>query len=92
MKNKLNDQFEVLRRIESDYTINQRILASNLGFSLGKINYCVRELKKKGYIKIKNFKNNPDKSKYLYILTPKGLGKKISLTFIFMKKKNARIR
>ena len=58
-----------------------------MGFSLGKLNYCINALRLKGLIKIKNFKNNKNKIKYLYLLTPKGLSKKARLTINFMKKK-----
>lgn len=55
--------------------------------SLGKLNYCLNSLKKKGLIKIKNFKNNPNKMKYAYIITPKGITLKTKLTINFMKRK-----
>ena len=58
-----------------------------LGFSLGKLNYCLRALKNKGYVKIKNFRQNPNKLNYVYILTPKGISQKTHLTMSFMKKK-----
>ena len=60
-------------------------MAENLGFSLGKLNYCLNALKIKGLIKIKNFKNNPSKLNYMYILTPKGISEKTKLTINFMK-------
>ena len=87
MKQKIEDQFEVLRKINIKSNITQRELANDLGFSLGKLNYCLRELKNKGLIKIENFKRNPNKINYIYILTPKGLAKKIKLTINFMKRK-----
>ena len=87
MSKNLDDQFKVLRQIETKNFKSQRALASKLGFSLGKINYCLKELKKKGLIKIKNFKKNPDKTGYVYLLTPKGLGEKAKLTLNFMKRK-----
>ena len=62
-------------------------MASELGFSLGKLNYCLKELKKKGLIKVKKFTKNPNKINYLYILTPKGISEKTRITFNFMKKK-----
>ena len=55
-KDKNSDLFEVMRALGKSDEFSQRHLAKNLGFSLGKINYCLKELKKKGYIKIKNFK------------------------------------
>ena len=58
-----------------------------LGFSLGKLNYCLQALKKKGLIKISNFQKNPNKLSYVYILTPKGIAKKTTLTINFMQRK-----
>ena len=62
-------------------------MAKELGFSLGKLNYCLNALKSKGLIKIKNFKKNPNKFNYIYILTPKGINEKTKLTINFMKRK-----
>ena len=69
------DHFEILRKINKKPRSSQRELAQELGFSLGKLNYCLKELQKKGLIKIKNFKKNPNKINYLYVLTPEGLSK-----------------
>jgi len=85
------DEFDILRKISKEPKINQRDLAKQLGFSLGKINYCIRALKKKGLIKINNFKKNKRKLNYLYNLTPKGVSQKTRITINFMKKKNGRI-
>tara|TARA_S200000501_G_C20844272_1_gene753003 strand:+ start:1404 stop:1715 length:312 start_codon:yes stop_codon:yes gene_type:complete len=82
-----NDEFELLRKIEVNPNSSQRDLAQQLGFSLGKLNYCLKALKKKGLVKIKNFKNNPDKSYYVYLLTPKGISHKSKMAFFFMKQK-----
>ena len=81
------DHFEILRKIKKNPNSSQRELAQELGFSLGKLNYCLKELQKKGLIKIENFKNNPNKINYLYVLTPKGLSQKTKLTINFMKRK-----
>ncbi len=86
MSNNL-DQFNTLRKIKSKPNSSQRELASELGFSLGKLNYCLRALKDKGLIKIKNFQNNTNKLRYVYILTPKGVTEKTNLTLNFMKRK-----
>lgn len=86
MKNS-TDQFEVLRKIQKKPSSTQRELAAELGISLGKLNYCIKALKNKGLIKINNFKKNPNKINYLYILTPKGLSIKMNMTINFMKKK-----
>jgi len=81
------DHFEILRKIKSKPNSSQRELAVELGFSLGKLNYCLRALKDKGLIKIKNFNKNPNKIGYIYILTPKGISTKTQLTLNFMKRK-----
>ena len=83
------DHFNVLRKILDKPKTTQRELAEELGFSLGKLNYCVKALKAKGLIKIKNFKKNPKKFNYIYVLTPKGIGEKTKLTLNFMKRKMA---
>ena len=88
MKNE-NDHFEVLRKIYKKPNTSQRELANVLGFSLGKLNYCLKELNKKRLIKIQNFKKNPNKLNYFYVLTPKGITIKAKLTINFMKKKMA---
>ena len=86
--NKFDQQeFNVLRKISKKPNANQRELASEMNISLGKINYVIKELKKKGLIKINNFKNNPDKSGYLYFLTPKGVAEKTRITVKFMQRK-----
>ena len=81
------DHFNVLRKIQNKPESTQRELAEDLGFSLGKINYCLNALKSKGLVKISNFKKNPNKVGYIYILTPKGITEKTKLTFNFMKSK-----
>ena len=62
-------------------------MAEQLGFSLGKLNYCLKALQEKGLIKIKNFEKNPNKLNYIYILTPAGIKEKTKLTVNFMKRK-----
>ena len=81
------DHFDLLRKIKERPASTQRKLASELGFSLGKLNYCLKSLKKKGHIKLKNFQNNKNKINYAYILTPRGLAIKTKLTVNFMKRK-----
>lgn len=80
--------FDLLRKIGRDSNSNQRKLAKSLGFSLGKLNYCLVELKKKGLIKFNNFYKRKNKVDYArYILTPKGIKYRTELTLKFMKKK-----
>ena len=86
MNNNL-DHLNVLRKIKSQPNSSQRKMATELGFSLGKLNYCLKSLNQKGLIKIRNFRKNPNKFRYAYILTPKGIAAKTKLTYNFMKRK-----
>ena len=81
------DHFNVLRTIQKKPQSSQRELAEDLGFSLGKLNYCLKSLKNKGLVKIRNFSKNPNKINYIYVLTPKGIAAKTTLTLNFMKLK-----
>ena len=81
------DHFDVLRKIQKKPKTTQRELAEELGFSLGKLNYCLKALHAKGLIKMQNFKKNPKKINYIYVLTPKGIAEKTKLTINFMKRK-----
>ncbi len=83
------DQLNVLRKIEKNPQYSQRELAQELGFSLGKLNYCLKSLQSKGLVKIKNFQKKTNKIKYVqnYILTPEGLLERTRLTINFMKRK-----
>ena len=81
------DYLNLLRKIKNKPKSSQRELAQELGFSLGKLNYCLKELKLKGLVKINNFKKNPNKINYIYVLTPKGIAHKTKLTINFMKRK-----
>ncbi len=81
--------FRVLHLIEEEPELTQRELAKKLGISLGGVNYCLKALIDIGHIKVGNFKKNPDKSVYLYLLTPKGIAEKASLTSGFLKRKMA---
>lgn len=81
------DHFEILRKIKKKPESSQRELAKELGFSLGKLNYCLNALKEKGLVKINNIYKNPNKLRYIYVLTPKGIKIKTKLTLSFMKKK-----
>jgi len=88
MKNN-QDFFNVLRKINSIPGASQRKLAQELGFSLGKLNYCLKALQTKGLVKIKNFQKQKDKLKYVqhYVLTTKGISERTKLTIDFMKRK-----
>ena len=86
MKNE-EDHFDVLRRIQKKPESSQRELAEELGFSLGKLNYCLRALQNKGLIKINNFRKSERKLNYIYVLTPRGIKQKLNLTLKFMERK-----
>ena len=79
--------FNVMRKINKNPEVTQRELAKDLGYSLGKLNYCLNALKSKGLVKMKNFHQNPNKLNYAYVLTPKGVAEKTKLTINFMKRK-----
>ncbi len=78
---------KVLRHIEANPEITQRELAQELGVSLGKVNYCLKGLIQKGWIKANNFKNNKNKAAYAYLLTPKGIEQKAQITVQYLKRK-----
>jgi EPS-associated MarR family transcriptional regulator len=79
--------FRVLHLLEEEPEITQRELAEKLGISLGGVNYCLKSLIEIGHIKAGNFNKNPNKSVYLYLLTPKGIAEKANLTAGFLKRK-----
>jgi EPS-associated MarR family transcriptional regulator len=82
------DHFKVLRKINKNPYITQRKMAKDLGFSLGKLNYCLKALKKKGFVKLENFGNKKNKLKYFqHVITARGISHRLSLTLYFMKKK-----
>lgn len=82
------DHLNILRLINSEPSSSQRKLAKNLGFSLGKLNYCLKALKDKGLIKINNFKKREKKLQYFqYIVTPEGIAERTRLTMNFMKRR-----
>lgn len=92
MKNTLNPidldvHFRVLHFLEEEPDITQRELAQKLGISLGGVNYCLKALIEIGHIKVANFNKNPKKTKYLYLLTSKGVSDKAHLTSGFLKRK-----
>jgi EPS-associated MarR family transcriptional regulator len=77
----------VLTLLETRPDITQRELSKELGVSLGSINYCLKGLVAKGYVKAKNFKANPNKLGYLYLLTPRGITEKARFTERFIQQR-----
>jgi len=80
-------RYRLLKILDKDPNLTQRQMAQKMGISLGKVNYCLSELAKKGFIKINRFKASKIKIKYIYMLTPKGLEEKGRLTLSFLKLK-----
>ena len=81
------DQLDLMHLIHKDSEASQRLIAQNIGFSIGKVNYCLKSLVDIGYVKIHNFNNSSKKINYAYVLTPKGLKEKTAITKQFIKKK-----
>ncbi len=78
---------KVMRHLEEHPDVTQRELARHLGVSLGKINYCLKALIDRGWVKANNFKNSKHKAAYAYLLTPRGLEEKTQITLRFLKYK-----
>jgi EPS-associated MarR family transcriptional regulator len=85
--NTKNIHLDLLRKLESNPKYTQRELSKEMGVSLGKINYCMKKLTEKGWIKLTNFTRSPRKFGYIYILTPQGIEQKAKLTSSFLKTK-----
>ena len=81
--------YKILKILESNSHLSQRQMAKEMGISLGKFNYCLRELIKKGVVKIDRFKSSDNKAAYMYILTPKGIEQKALITASFLRRKMA---
>lgn len=79
--------YRILKLLHKNAHLSQREMAGKMGLSLGKVNYCLSELSRKGFIKINRFKDSKNKFKYLYNLTPQGLEAKARLTVSFLKQK-----
>jgi len=91
MEHPVSDEvrYRILRYLEEHPVASQRELASHLGVSVGKINYCIRALVEKGWIKMRNFRGSQRKMSYVYVLTPKGLEEKVKVTIRFLRRKIA---
>lgn len=81
--------FRVLRALERSSHVTQRELANETNISLGGINYCLKALSEKGWIKIRNFQKSENRISYVYKLTPLGIAEKLTLTQTFLAKKLA---
>jgi len=79
--------YRLLKVLEENPDITQRELAVRLGISLGKANYCLRALMGRGWVKMANFRRNPNKMGYVYLLTPRGIDEKARFAVRFLRHK-----
>jgi EPS-associated MarR family transcriptional regulator len=91
MQHLINEEvrYRLLKYLADHPEASQRDVARELGISLGKVNYCLKALIEKGWIKARNFRNSRNKSAYVYVLTPKGLEEKLDVTRAFLRRKVA---
>jgi len=82
-------RFRLLKLLHANPDLSQRELAQELGISVGKVNYCMRALVERGWVKARNFRDNPTKKTYAYLITPKGMEEKAQVTLRFLKHKVA---
>jgi EPS-associated MarR family transcriptional regulator len=78
---------QLMTHVEQNPQDTQRAIASELGVSLGSVNYCIKALIKKGFLKVENFRKSSNKLGYAYLLTPSGIGEKANLTVSFLRRK-----
>ena len=85
----LNDEtrYRLLKMLEADPQASQRRIADELGISLGRVNYCLNALIRKGLVKVNNFRNSEKKRAYLYLLTPRGIEERARVTARFLRVK-----
>jgi EPS-associated MarR family transcriptional regulator len=79
--------FRVMRILQSNPDLTQRELAERLDVSVGCLNYCLKALMEKGWVKMLNFTHSKNKFGYVYVLTPRGIAQKATLTGSFLKRK-----
>jgi EPS-associated MarR family transcriptional regulator len=80
-------RYRILRLLEADPHASQRKIATELGISLGRVNYCIQALVDKGLVKVNNFRHSTHKRAYLYLLTPRGIEEKTKVTLRFLDRK-----
>jgi EPS-associated MarR family transcriptional regulator len=81
--------YKIMRILQNNPDLTQRELASQLGMSVGGLNYCLKALMDKGFVKMGNFQKSKNKFKYVYLLTPQGIAEKVALTSRFLQRKMA---
>lgn len=80
-------RYKLLKLLEPNPQLSQRQVAQELGISLGKVNYCLKALVDRGWVKVTNFKSSRNKSAYMYLLTPRGFEEKARVTARFLQMK-----
>jgi EPS-associated MarR family transcriptional regulator len=80
-------RYKLMRLLETNPQLSQRDVARELGISLGKVNYCLRALVQRGWVKVTNFTNSRNKAAYMYLLTPRGIEAKAKITVRFLQAK-----
>jgi len=80
-------RYRLLKILSQDSSLTQREMSRRMGISLGNVNYCLTELAKKGFVKIHRFKDSSNKTKYIYLLTPRGVEEKARVTLSFLRRK-----
>jgi EPS-associated MarR family transcriptional regulator len=81
--------FRVLHMLQNNPDMTQREIAQKLGVSASGLNYCIKALVSKGWVKVQNFSQSKNKFGYVYVLTPEGLAEKALRTGLFLKRKMA---
>jgi EPS-associated MarR family transcriptional regulator len=81
--------FRVLRMLQENPDMTQREIAEKLGISTSGLNYCLKALIDKGWVKVQNFSQSKNKFGYIYVLTPQGIAEKALLAGRFLKRKMA---
>jgi EPS-associated MarR family transcriptional regulator len=82
-------RYRILKLLEAEPHASQRRIANELGISLGRVNFCLQALIERGLVKVNNFRNSANKRAYLYLLTPRGIEEKGTVTARFLKHKLA---
>lgn len=80
-------RYRLLTYLHEHPEATQREIAQELGVSIGKVNYCIRALVEKGWVKMRNFRNARKKIGYMYLLTPRGIEEKVGATARFLRRK-----
>src|SRR5215471_4455006 len=80
-------RYKLLKILEQNPNSSQREIARELGVSLGRVNYCLQALTRRGWVKAKNFSRSKNKAAYMYLLTPRGIEQKAAVTVRFLRAK-----